>query len=108
MWIIGVLAATPWVPWIKDNYHVIARWPVAYGLAVLGFFILVVVFLALQYQGQEWAQYELAAARGNGLKPLPKCAAFRRKGTAWKSIAFTVIGLGIWGIWACALWHAKF
>ena len=105
IWIIGVLAVTPWIPWIKD-YPIITnpRGRVAYGLAPLVFFLLLVIpFLTVQFQERRLAEYRLDVSRGIKPKDFLEWAAFSEKGTRWKTWAFIISMVVAWLVWFCFL-----
>jgi len=105
MWIIGVLMATPWIPWIKDNYHVLRNtWVrLGYGAATFIFFVLVMYFLAIQFQDQERAKRELDLSSGVTPQPVPQWAAFTREGTRRKTGIFIGFGVVVLTAWICSL-----
>jgi hypothetical protein len=104
VWLFGVMGITPWIPWIKINYTVLARYSAreAYGWALLGLFVLSTVFLTLQYQDTRVAEHQLEIFRGNLARSPRKLAALWLPQT-WIYIGVMLLGWWVW-FWFLLNW----
>ncbi len=114
IWIIGILWAVPWIPWISEKFpHEIedVRIRVVYGLMPIAFFALTVCFLATQFGHLKVAERQLTVFRGRYGVDKPTWRDAFRGGTARKTYAFIIV-MGIaWLVWfvllLCTQWPRK-